>query len=142
MDTCAAVPVSEDKTVTDKLALLKLVTTKDGVHLTSVGANCVATNIAGKLEKLQEGTLGKKIALPPSAGSVNVSGGNRHHWHGFVSPVGTKRKLQDNWGPYRPLNWRSQGVHGARERIHGKTPYVRGIQPRGGRGGNSGGRFN
>ena len=114
MDTCGAVKNPGDLTVSDKLAALKTVCARDGVHLTDAGSRIFAANITEVLQKLQSGMLGKPPnAMTGSAAVIFSGGGGRHFWRGFTSPVGSrsrghpaawqkapKDRLFKNFGPY------------------------------------------
>ncbi len=113
MDTCCGVSGTDDKPVPDKLAALRGVMTQDGVHLTDEGSKNFAVNIVETLARVQSGKCGKKSALFSTA-AVNISGGSRHIWHGFSSPVGSRPGPVDrqHGGKATPAKNRPHTSHG------------------------------
>ena len=100
MDTCCSVYGSE-KTVVEKLEVLKRVSASDGVHFTAEGNGNVAKNICETLEKLQSGNLGKTLSLSRAVAVPKAGTEIRHVWRGFSSPVGSlKRSASQSWGKF------------------------------------------
>jgi len=100
MDTCCSVYGAE-KTVVEKLEVLKRVSASDGVHFTTEGNGNVAKNILVTLEKLQSGNLGKTATLSRAVAVPNAGPEIRHFWRGFSSPVGSlKRAGSQSWGKF------------------------------------------
>jgi len=98
MDTCSAVKNPGELPVAEKLAALKTVSARDGVHLTDGGSKIFAANISEVLQKLQSGALGKGHIVTTGTAAVLFSGGGgRRFWRGFSSPVGSRGRGLPAW---------------------------------------------
>ena len=59
LDTCSSVKNPSELPVPEKLAALKSISARDGVHLTDEGSKTLASNTGEVIHKLQNGLLGK-----------------------------------------------------------------------------------
>jgi len=114
LDTCSSVKNPSELPVPEKLAALKSISARDGVHLTDEGSKTLASNIGEVIHKLQNGLLGKVPSVMTGTSAVSISGGGmRRFWRGFTSPVGSrgrshlaawqkvaKERSFKNFGPY------------------------------------------
>ena len=116
MDTCACIPDPDRLCTEEKIAALRALSSKDGVHLSAKGYANMAENILATINRLQNGLIGK-MSHPLCSAGPHVSG-TRFLWRGFSSPVGSKHQSHlPNWmKAKRPPAYRPKGPYDPKSR--------------------------
>jgi hypothetical protein len=101
VDTCYMVGGVDNASVPERVRYLREVCAMDGVHFSVKGYHNVCENVLKCIADLHTGQIGKPSVRQVSAAvsiagtsGASASGGARHHWHGFTSPVGSRKYKQ------------------------------------------------